>query len=155
MTAAAHRTDHDSRPFVGKKVVIAEDSFVQRKRIRELYESIGFTCVGESTNGEECLELVKRTQPDLVSLDVMMPIMHGVEAMGILKESGFPGVIVFVSSLGGSEVLSDVKHLGFMADAFFSKRDPKEAFIETLGHLLPVSQELGSRPPEKAEPKIA
>jgi CheY-like chemotaxis protein len=120
----------------GKKVVVVDDSPRQRAALRSLYESLGLVCVGEAANGLECLSVVKRTAPDVVSLDALMPVMHGVEALGYLREEGFSGLLVFVTELSRSEALAEVRSLGHQPDAVFSKSDSREAFQNALNELF-------------------
>ncbi len=122
--------------LVGKKVVIVDDSARQRGALRALFESLGLVCVGEAANGLECLSVVKRTQPHLVSLDVLMPVMHGVESLGYLRDDGYSGMIIFVSELSRFEALSDVRIKGHQADAIFSKSDTRDSFFAVLNELF-------------------
>ena len=77
------------------KVLIVDDHAVVRAGIRMLLESDEeIEIVGEGENGAEGLELVERLQPDVVLMDVTMPIMDGVEATTRLKaRSGAPAVL--------------------------------------------------------------
>jgi CheY-like chemotaxis protein len=122
--------------LTGKKVVIVDDCARQRAAQRALFESLGLVVVGEAANGLECLSVVRRTQPQLVSLDVVMPVMHGVESLGYLREDGYTGLIVFVSELPRGEALAEVRFKGHQADAIFSKTDTREAFQSALYDLF-------------------
>jgi CheY-like chemotaxis protein len=133
--ASAQSEKAQSR-LAGKRVVIVDDSARQRAQFRSLLESLGLVCVGEAANGLECLSVVKRTQPDLVSLDVLMPVMHGVESLGYLRDDGYTGIVVFVSDLSRTEALAEVRVKGYQADAIFSKSDTKESFSLVLNDLF-------------------
>ena len=119
-------------PILGKRVLIVDDSPSQRKKLRELYESMGLVCVGEASNGLECLELVLKARPNLISLDVIMPVMHGIETLTCLRSSKYEGVIIFVSSLGVDESLLEIRPNGFAPQGIFSKSDSRETFMEAL-----------------------
>ncbi len=67
------------KPWTGQSVLIVDDSKYVRDDLRELYQSIGMTVVGEAKNGVEALELASKLNPDLVSLDIIMPEMNGIE----------------------------------------------------------------------------
>jgi DNA-binding NarL/FixJ family response regulator len=89
--------------------------------------------VGEAGNGLECLALVDRLQPDIISLDVIMPVMHGVETLGYLREKKTKAVLIYVSALGAVEAISEVKSSGgHLPDAVFSKKDTRDTFAEIL-----------------------
>jgi two-component system, chemotaxis family, chemotaxis protein CheY len=130
-----------SNPLKGKTVLVVDDNAHQRKRLKELYDSLGFVCVGEAENGLEALEVAEKTSPDLISLDILMPVMHGVEALGYLREANHPSLVVFVSALGSLEVVSELKSKGFLPDAIFSKKDTREMFLQVLHRIFVEQQE--------------
>jgi two-component system, chemotaxis family, chemotaxis protein CheY len=123
-------------PLGGRRVLVVDDNAHQRKRLRELYESLGFVCVGEAANGLECLDLAEKIHPDLISLDILMPVMHGVETLGYLREMGLKSIIVFVSALGSLEIIAELRSKGFQPDAVFSKKDTREMFIQVLNQIF-------------------
>lgn len=110
----------------GRRVVVVDDSFSQRRRLCDVYESLGMQVVGEASNGLEALAMVERMRPDLVSLDVIMPVMHGVETLGYLRDSKYQAFVVYVSAMGNLEAMTEVKAPGgHLPDAIFSKRIPR------------------------------
>jgi len=123
-------------PLQGRRVLVVDDNAHQRKRLRELYESMGFVCVGEAGNGLDCLDLAARLKPDLISLDILMPVMHGVETLGYLRESQCPAAVVFVSALGSLEILAELKSKGHQPEAVFSKKDTREMFVQVLSKIF-------------------
>jgi response regulator NasT len=66
--------------LTGKRVVIAEDQGVTQLQLRRILKSEGVDVVGMAANGRDAIELVLRTKPDLVLMDVQMPVMDGLEA---------------------------------------------------------------------------
>ncbi|MEY4065220.1 MAG: hypothetical protein RIR26_1428 [Pseudomonadota bacterium] len=129
------RTGADERQDVltGKRVLIVDDSASQRRRLREIYESLGLQVVGDATHGLECLTLTERLDPDIISLDVIMPVMHGVETLDYLREKKNRAVVFYVSALGNVEALAEVRSAGgHLPDAIFSKKDGRDAFSEVL-----------------------
>lgn len=67
------------------KILIADDDPLIRIDLRTLLEAIGHTVVGEASNGEEACYLARRLKPDLIILDVMMPVMSGLEAASVIS----------------------------------------------------------------------
>ncbi len=65
---------------MGRRVVIAEDEAIIRLDLKEILQSEGFDIVGETGRGDEAVELVDQTQPDLAILDIKMPGIDGIEA---------------------------------------------------------------------------
>ena len=65
---------------MAKRVVIAEDEAIIRLELKEILESEGYDIVGETGRGDEAVELVTATTPDLAILDIKMPGIDGIEA---------------------------------------------------------------------------
>ena len=61
------------------RVLIADDASFMRQMIREIIEPEGHEVVGEATNGLEAMELYKELQPDLVTMDIVMPKRSGID----------------------------------------------------------------------------
>ena len=80
------------------KVLLADDHQILRDGIRRGLESAGETVVAEAANGEEAVELAAQHSPDLVLMDLSMPVMDGVQATKLIKESS-PQVKVVVLSM--------------------------------------------------------
>jgi DNA-binding NarL/FixJ family response regulator len=63
------------------RIVIADDQVITRSGLHKLLETVaGFEMVGEATNGAEAIELATHLQPDVILMDLKMPVMHGIEA---------------------------------------------------------------------------
>jgi CheY-like chemotaxis protein len=82
----------------GKTVLVVDDNVFVRKAIESTFLSDGFkTCV-EAENGKEAIEVAKKCQPDLIILDLSMPVINGLEAAPILR-SLFPKIPILLFSL--------------------------------------------------------
>ena len=80
------------------RVLLADDHQILRDGIRRGLESAGEQVVGEADNGEHALELVRETKPDIVLMDLSMPILDGVSATRRITEE-FPDVRVVVLTM--------------------------------------------------------
>jgi DNA-binding NarL/FixJ family response regulator len=80
------------------RVLLADDHQILRDGIRRGLEAAGETVVGEADNGEEALELVRETMPDIVLMDLSMPVLDGVSATQRITEE-FPQVKVVVLTM--------------------------------------------------------
>ncbi|MDC0357671.1 response regulator transcription factor [Oligoflexia bacterium] len=92
-------------------LIIADDHVVLREALCELLETRGkYSILGQASNGEELLELLKTKRPDLVILDVSMPRLDGVEALQQMSASDHcPPVLILSASEGESKVRSALK----------------------------------------------
>jgi DNA-binding NarL/FixJ family response regulator len=89
------------------RVVLADDHAVMRIGIRNLLSrSPDIEVVGEGSNGLEAIELVNKFKPDVLVLDMEMPIMDGVEAARRLRESQSPVKILALSSYNDKYYIS-------------------------------------------------
>lgn len=79
------------------RLVIAEDDDAIRQRLRELAESFGARIVAEVKNGREAIDACERLSPDLILLDIAMPVMGGFRAARRLRISMPALCIVFIS----------------------------------------------------------
>ena len=71
---------------MSKSILIVDDSFVMRKALRQTLEmQNGWEVCGEAVNGREGIEKAKELKPDVIVLDLSMPVMNGLEATRELK----------------------------------------------------------------------
>jgi len=81
------------------KVLVVDDSLVMQRLYRKLIDMDGrFEYVGSAANGKEAIEFISKFKPDIVSMDINMPLMNGVDATRSIMQQ-FPVPIVIVSSL--------------------------------------------------------
>lgn len=81
------------------KLIIADDEAPARNRLRELLAEIShIDVVAEAKNGQEALNLASEYQPDIVLLDVRMPVMDGIEAAQHLQKMAKPPAIIFTTA---------------------------------------------------------
>lgn len=80
------------------RVLLADDHQILRDGIRRGLEAAGEEVVGEADNGEQALELVRETRPDIVIMDLTMPVLDGVTATRRITEE-FPDVKVVVLTM--------------------------------------------------------
>ena len=70
------------------KVLIVDDSKTSRRILKNFLTQFGHEVVGEAENGEMGVEMYKNLKPDVVTLDITMPVMDGVEALRKIRASG-------------------------------------------------------------------
>ena len=119
------------------KVLIADDSAFMRGVLKDLLTHTKWagTEVIEAGDGQEAVEKYKTENPDLVLLDIIMPVKDG---LTILKEMGTTDKsVVIVSAVGQEKVIQEAKELG--AKDFIVKPFESQKVVEVLDKLYPTS----------------
>ena len=99
---------------MSRSILIVEDERVLRDIYKEVLSSQGFTIV-TATNGEEALEELKVGMPDLILLDLFMPVMGGLEFLNRIKLLDYPDIkIIVCTNLPEHSTESEVIKLGAM-----------------------------------------
>lgn len=94
----------------GKKVLLADDSNMMRKILRNILEGKGYSIVGEASNGQEAVDLYKELKPDVVTLDITMPVMDGLKALENIVAFDKNAKVVMLSAAGQqSKIISALK----------------------------------------------
>lgn len=81
------------------RILIADDSAVIRKTLKRILQSVGHEIVDEAKNGVEAVERYQALQPDLVTMDISMPIMSGIEAVKQIVQNYQDAKIVMISAI--------------------------------------------------------
>lgn len=117
------------------KVLIVDDSRIFRKILRTVFEENGHQIIGEAGNGAEALELLKEINPDLITLDITLPVMDGIEALKHIKEDYPDPKVVMVSAAGQKTKIIEALKLG--ADDFIQKPFEPESIALVIKKLFP------------------
>ena len=103
------------------RVIIADDSAFMRRVLSDLFnKQSDFTVVGTATNGRDAIARTKEQKPDLLTLDVNMPVMDGLNALAVIMEQ-CPTPTLMVSSLTQKGTDATVRALALGAVDFISK----------------------------------
>ena len=116
------------------RVLIADDASFMRQMIREIIEPEGHEVVGEATNGIEAVELYKELQPDLVTMDIVMPKRSGIDAVKIILAEHPSACVVMCSALGQETLVMEALQAG--AKDFIVKPFKPDSVIATLKKML-------------------
>ena len=115
---------------MAKSVLIAEDHTLVRQAICSLFDAQqDFEVCGDAENGEEAVEMAQVLHPDLIVLDLSMPVMNGVEAAHALRRFVPETPIVGLFS-GASDMLSESKARSEGISALVSKTQPGSVLLD-------------------------
>ncbi|GAA0746584.1 response regulator [Clostridium oceanicum] len=94
------------------KVLIVDDAAFMRMMIKDILEKNGFEVVGEANNGLKAVELYKKESPDVVTMDITMPDMDGIEAVKAIREFDPGAKIIMCSAMGQQTMVMDAIKAG-------------------------------------------
>ncbi len=112
------------------RTLVADDASFMREMIREIIEPEGFELAAEAGDGVEAVEAFKECQPDLVTMDIVMPKKSGIEAVKSIVEIDPGARIVMCSALGQEALVMEALKAG--AKDFIVKPFKPDAVIATL-----------------------
>lgn len=96
-----------------KKILIVDDAEFTRKKLRDIIENIEDTyVVGEAYDGEQAFRFYKELKPDLVTMDLIMPVMGGIEAIEKIIEYDNNANIIVISTIGKEEKMMEAAEKG-------------------------------------------
>ncbi len=98
----------------GARIVVAEDETLIRLDLAEMLGEAGYDVVGQAGNGEQAIELARELRPDLVVMDVKMPVLDGISAAEVIgKERLAP--VVMLTAFSQKELVERARDAGVMA----------------------------------------
>ncbi|HYE83494.1 MAG TPA: response regulator [Clostridia bacterium] len=117
-----------------KEVLIVDDAAFMRASIRIMLEKNGFKVVGEAENGLKGVEKYKELRPEIVTMDITMPEMDGIEALKAIKEFDPMAKVVMLTAMGQEPMVMDAVMSG--AKSFIVKPFKEEVVVQTLKKVL-------------------
>lgn len=113
------------------RILVADDHVGVRKAVRNILDvQPGFEVVGEAFDGEEAVRQAKKLKPDVVVLNVQMPMLNGIEAGGVIK-ADLPEVVIVVLSLNADRRLVEAaRKIG--ARAYVAKTRAGDALVKAI-----------------------
>jgi two-component system, chemotaxis family, chemotaxis protein CheY len=116
------------------RILIVDDAKFMRTTLHTILSKDNHDIVGEAENGEEAVSLFKHTKPDLVIMDITMPIMNGIDAIKEIKKFDANAQIIVCSAMGHQKVVVDAIELG--AKDFIVKPFDEHRVLETVERVL-------------------
>jgi DNA-binding NarL/FixJ family response regulator len=113
------------------RVLIADDEALVRAGFRVLVDSApDLRVVGEAADGVQAVRQARALRPDIVLMDIRMPIMHGLEATKVILDSADPPRILIVTTFDEDEHVFEALHAG--ASGFVLKDTPPEQLLDAI-----------------------
>lgn len=115
-------------------ILIVDDAAFMRMMIKDILEKNGFNVIGEASNGLEAVELYKKEKPDIVTMDITMPKVDGIEAVKLIKEYDNEAKIIMCSAMGQQAMVMDAIRAG--AKDFIVKPFQADRVIEAINKVV-------------------
>lgn len=115
---------------MGLRILIADDALFMRNMLREIFVKAGFQVVGEAANGVEAVERYHELRPDLVTMDIVMPLKSGIEALQQITREDPDARVVMCSALGQEALVIEAVQSG--AKDFIVKPFKEERVLDVV-----------------------
>ena len=97
---------------MAKQVLIVDDAQFMRDLLRDIFEQAGWDVVGEAENGKQAVEQFQLLKPDLVTMDIVMPLRSGIDALSDIIASNPDARVVMCSALGQESMVMEAVKAG-------------------------------------------
>ena len=94
------------------RVLIVDDAAFMRMMIKDILEKNGYEIAGEAANGAIAVEMYNKEKPDVVTMDITMPDMDGIEAVKNIRANDPNAKIIMCTAMGQQSVLMDAIKAG-------------------------------------------
>ena len=119
---------------MSKRILIVDDAVFMRMKLKDILESNGYEVVGEAGNGMEAVELYTAEKPDLVTMDITMPEMDGIQALKAIKEQDQGAKVIMCSAMGQQAMVMEAIQAG--AKDFIVKPFDTDRVLQSLEKAL-------------------
>lgn len=94
------------------RIAIVDDEPITRMDIAGMLEDLGYEIAGEASDGFDAVELCRKTSPDLVLMDVKMPVFDGLSAAERILSAHLAGCVVLLTAFNDTEIIESAKRIG-------------------------------------------
>ncbi|WP_227936764.1 response regulator [Alkalihalobacillus deserti] len=115
-------------------VLIVDDAAFMRMMIKDILSKNGFEIAGEAANGAEAVEKFKELTPDLVTMDITMPEMDGIQALKKIRQVDSGAKVIMCSAMGQQSMVIDAIQSG--AKDFIVKPFQADRVLEAIKKVL-------------------
>lgn len=115
-------------------VLVVDDAMFMRVTISNMMEQWGYHVVAQAANGQEAIAKFEECEPDVVTMDVTMPIMNGIDAVKTIMERNPDAKIVMITALGQQKLIKQA--LAYGAKDFVTKPFDPVHLKEVIDNVL-------------------
>lgn len=115
---------------MGLRILIVDDALFMRNMLKDIFTHAGYQVVGEAANGVEAVDRYRQLHPDLVTMDIVMPLKSGIEALQEIRSADEAARVIMVSALGQDSLVMEAVQAG--ARDFIVKPFQEERVLEVV-----------------------
>ncbi|EJF02223.1 response regulator [Liquorilactobacillus mali] len=119
---------------MAKRVLIVDDAVFMRMKLRDILEKNGYEVAEEAENGQDAFDKYQAVKPDLVTMDITMPEVDGIEALKLIRNSDDNAKVVMCSAMGQQGMVMEAIRAG--AVDFIVKPFDTDRVIKALDKAL-------------------
>ena len=123
-----------------RTVIIADDEPVVRMDLRETLEELGFQVAGEAEDGFDAVELCRRMHPEIVLMDVKMPVFNGLSASSVILREQLADCVILLTAYSDREIVEKAADVG--VNGYLVKPVSREALQPAIEVALAQSHTL-------------
>ncbi|XKE82350.1 response regulator [Oceanobacillus kapialis] len=116
------------------RILVTDDAAFMRMQLKDIVTKLGHEVVGEAENGQVSVEMYQELKPDLVTMDITMPEMNGVEALKEIKKFDADAKVIMCSAMGQQGMVVEAIQAG--AKDFIVKPFTADRINEALSKAL-------------------
>lgn len=116
------------------RILIVDDAKFMRMTLTNILKKANHQIVGEAENGKIAVELYRKLRPDLVTMDVTMPEMSGIEAVKMIKSESPDAKIIMCSAMGQQKMVVEAIEMG--AKDFIVKPFDESRVLDAIRRVL-------------------
>lgn len=125
---------YEASPDSKGTIILVDDSKMSRNMLKAILEEDGYAVIAEASNGEEALEVYKKHKPDLITLDITMPKMDGIELLKRLMDIDPSVKAIMITAAGQQSKLIEALKVG--AKRFITKPFEKEEILLNINEVM-------------------
>ncbi len=120
--------------IVATRILVVDDAAFMRMMIKNILTKFGYEVVGEAENGSIAAQMYAELKPDLVTMDITMPEMDGIEAVKSIRSIDPNAVIIMVSAMGQQAMVMEAIQAG--AKDFIVKPFQQDRILQAIERVL-------------------
>lgn len=119
---------------MAKNILVVDDAAFMRMMVKDILTKNGYNVIGEAENGKKAVEKYQELKPDLVTLDITMPEMDGLQAIKEIKKIDSNAVVIMCSAMGQQAMVIDAIQSG--AKDFIVKPFQADRVLEAVKKVI-------------------